>query len=190
MFRILLLLCLLGFAVGNVPSTRDAGEAFEKCDGSMNTFFELLLCPIPEGEKYNRLECREGTCPNCDIDTIKWPAWFQSNRQCNWQKYETVEYPNPKSVSGVSKKLSIVRVDTPPDNTPSLLLEHFKSKIRYYLYHQFENWWQSEQFQLCLSRFKPGEIVTAADFSENLGFLVQNEIQSLHWVTVQCTSVL
>jgi hypothetical protein len=47
--------------------------------------------------------------------------------------------------------------------------------------------WQDAQFRKLLATFPKGTAVSVIDFAENYSFLIQNEIQSLHWYSDQVT---
>ena len=56
-----------------------------------------------------------------------------------------------------------------------------------FIKHNFIYSWQAHQFKNCISDFPNDVVVSVVDFAENYTFKQQNEIQSMHWCSVQVT---
>lgn len=64
---------------------------------------------------------------------------------------------------------------------------YIENQITNLLEHDFIAKRQSSFFETQKKSIKPNEFLVICDFSENYAFMVQNAIQSFHWVNKQCT---
>ena len=60
-------------------------------------------------------------------------------------------------------------------------IDCFIGMLKKLLLHDFTAKMQSSFMQQKKESLKPGEFLVVADFSENYGFVVQDEVQSFHW---------
>lgn len=70
---------------------------------------------------------------------------------------------------------------TPADE----LIDYLRSKLQYFVQHNFTACWQDKQFKECLRSFPKDSVVSVVDFVENYKFEVQSEVQSMHWFSYQ-----
>ena len=136
-----------------------------KCKISYKDLLQLMVCDIDSAE------CMLGHCPNCPgadcidqkihlIDSeIKYKQWVSTDRS----DLVTILKDNHEFLSDLKEKLV------------SIKKHHFIAKRQ-------ANFLQSKKLAL-----SPSEIIIIGDFSENYTCIVQDAIQSFHWVNSQVT---
>ena len=73
-------------------------------------------------------------------------------------------------------------------NKPSdEFIEAFCDKLEVLVPHYFIATQQASFYKDCKSTLKPGEVLVAADFSENYSFVLQDAVQGFHWNNAQAT---
>ena len=72
-------------------------------------------------------------------------------------------------------------------NTPEEFVEAFCCKLEMLIPHSFIATQQTSFYSQCKSTLKPGELLVAADFSENYSFVLQDAAQGFHWNNAQAT---
>jgi hypothetical protein len=75
------------------------------------------------------------------------------------------------------KKLTLIHKSI----TINELITYLKPKLQYFVHHNFVVNWQDMQFKLCLKYVQPGSVILVIDFAKNYSFVIQNEVQSMHW---------
>jgi hypothetical protein len=62
-----------------------------------------------------------------------------------------------------------------------------KPKLQNYVKHNFVAKWQDEQCRQMMKNLPADVIISHIDFAENYSFMIQDEIQSMHWHSTQVT---
>ena len=73
------------------------------------------------------------------------------------------------------------------ESTPRDFIEYLKPKLKEFITHNFVVHWQETQFKKFISKLPKDTIMSCIDFSQNYAMKVQNEMQSMHWHSVQIT---
>ena len=84
---------------------------------------------------------------------------------------------DPKQVIRLEYKVTI----------PRDFLIYAAPKMKQFVWHQFVACWQDCQFKNSVQNLKQGEMLSLVDFAQNYSYKGQNEIQSQHWFSFQCT---
>lgn len=92
-------------------ATTVAGVSCKKLDDE-RALYDALLCPKPEGSRFHRAECVDGTCEICKNyrETIRgvYQELIYYNVQCTWNHWERKEGPDGKIRRSLQTKLSSV----------------------------------------------------------------------------------
>ena len=67
------------------------------------------------------------------------------------------------------------------------LVDHLCTLLVTYARHMFDARWQQKAFAFMKDKFKPTELVSVIDFSENYTTFFQDAVQSSYWVNTQVT---
>ena len=159
-----------------------------KCNAAAMTFqsissiIETILCPRQQDAIFHPYQCVMGKCTNCGTRLLQWcPKEVGSEDSIIPVKmFEDVE---SLYEGQLRKRKELVRKQF----SPRSLIELFETTLNKFIKHNFTYLWQASQFKLCVSQFPSDVVVSVVDFAENYTFREQNEIQSMHWWSVQVT---
>ena len=145
--------------------------------------WESSVCAKNQNSSFYRYKRLMGSCDKCGVKNIPLCPCEQqeSTKTIAVQVFEDLQVEKKNGEIGKRKVLSIKHAAV-GKFTP-LLQEQTKSFIK----HNFTYRWQVDQYRECLKVFLTNTIVSVVDFAKNYSFKQQNEIQSMHWHTDQCT---
>ena len=95
-----------------------------------------------------------------------------------WES-DTYQHRNGKNVS---RKTYITKKATFAE-----LVDHLCTLLVTYARHMFDARWQQKAFAFIKDKFKPTELVSVIDFSENYTTFFQDAVQASYWVNTQVT---
>lgn len=99
-----------------------------------------------------------------------------------WQCFQKVIAGKTKD--GDDKKITqLVTFQTKSCN----FIAYLKAKLKAFIIHNFVQRWQDSKFKECLITFPKDVVLSVIDFAENYSFQTQNEIQEMHWFSIQIT---
>ncbi len=105
---------------------------------------------------------------------------MNSERLGTWCKISYVVIG--KTSSGRDKKVSRVEYC---ESKPSELIDYLKPRLQEFVLHNFTSKWQEKEFKSYVPNLPPNTMLSCIDFSENYVFKQQNEIQDMHWFSIQ-----
>ena len=156
--------------------------AVEHSFSGITKLWESCICTKDEGDMFHKHTCLMGQCKNCGVKKLCLCPREQEamTKTVPLQVFEDIQV---QTKHGLSKRkvLSLKQVAL------SELTNRIKGHIRTFIKHNFTYRWQAHQYRECLKVFPSDTIISVVDFAENYSFKEQNEIQSMHWHTDQCT---
>lgn len=160
-----------------------------KCAASEHSFsgitklWEVCVCAKNEGSTFHKYKCLMGKCNRCGVKNISFcPCEKQeTTKTVVVQFFEDIEVQKKHGGTGRRKVLSIKHM------VISEFTKLLQAKTKFFIKHNFTYKWQANQYTECLKVFPSDTIVCVVDFAENYSFKEQNEIQSMHWHSDQCT---
>ena len=168
----------------------DAGEA-TMCKAvnhsytSNTTLWESLLCPKPTDAMFHYRPCLIGECKKCGTKKLHlcMKEVSTNNFQVTIKVFEDIATANTDEESRVKKEKDVVTKHMGSKDFIVLLKRHISSFIK----HNYFARWQAQQYKQCLIKFPDDVVVSVIDFAGNYTFKEQNEIQSMHWFSLQVT---
>lgn len=149
----------------------------------MSSLWTTILCPQPMWSKWFKRECLMGECNLCGIKNLQFcRRELTTDRTVKWRRISHVVVGKTKD--GNDKKVPQVEY---MESTPRDFIEYLKPKLKEFITHNFVSNWQETQFKKFISKLPKDTIMSCIDFSQNYAMKVQNEIQSMHWHSVQIT---
>ena len=152
---------------------------------SINTLCESVLCAKPNESIFHKRSCLMGTCQQCGSHRLLLcPKESSENAiQLTIKVFEDVASSQNVEEGNTKKRKDILLRQMGCQDFICFLQRHMTSFIK----HNFIARWQSQQFKDCIQRFPKDVVVSVIDFAENYSFKEQNEIQSMHWYSLQVT---
>lgn len=134
----------------------------------MQTF---VLSPMEQNGWY-KLECLMVNCTQKSSNTRE--------KLVKWRCYQKV-------ITGFTKKekLYFMLHLQYKQTTANNFLNCMQPRIKQFIIHNFISKWQEEQHWICLATIPSASIVLVIDFVENYSFIEFNEIQEMHWMSIQ-----
>ena len=116
------------------------------------------------------IDCHFGNCNQCPGTEL-----LHKSLQAAFNKHsiDTVEFKQWTSTDRATLETRVLQVDE--------FVDCFITMLKKLLVHDFTAKMQSSFMQQKKESLKEGEFLVIADFSENLSFVVQDEVQSFHW---------
>lgn len=132
---------------------------------------EALVCDV------NKYECMMGECEECGDENALVNTLLESD-EIN-EMPDDIVYKQWVTVD----RAEMITVTKPREE----FLESLVRKVNELKAHHYVSKIQSASFKDMKSTLTKEECVVVADFSENFTFIIQDEIQSFHWITKQAT---
>ena len=162
-------------------SPQEECKSSEQVITSMSYLLDSILCPRETDAIFHSHKCVMGLCQDCGPSRFRWcPNELSSEILISVKLFESV---NTNFEGKVCKRKDLVRKMLKPRDLVSL----FVVSLGKFIKHNFIYSWQAHQFKNCISDFPNDVVVSVVDFAENYTFKQQNEIQSMHWCSVQVT---
>ncbi len=128
-----------------------------------------------------------GDCDLCGVDNMAICPIEEDGSSITlvkWKHFSMGQIITKRKVE--KKRLQLVDKST----VSSELIAYLKSKLQFFVGHNFVTRWQDKMFKSCLENFLVDTLVSIVDFVENYTFEIQNEVQSMHWHSYQVTIIV
>jgi hypothetical protein len=136
------------------------------------------VCGRAATEQFSGMGCYRGECGQCGVKTATFEVAEEHKlQQVSFKKFKYVDKPDGRRQMDL-----VVEEMTLQDAVTELC-----SQLSVYVLHDFLVRWQRLQFNNCTQGQLPHELITSADYAENLTFEYDNAVQSMYWVNSQCT---
>jgi hypothetical protein len=127
---------------------------------------------------FSSTDCYRGTCVHCGVKAATFEVAKEHKlRTVSFKKFKYVDKPDGR------RQMDLVIEELSLQDTVTELC----SQLSVYVLHDFLVRWQRLQFNNCTHGQLPHELVTTADYAENLTFEFDDAVQSMYWVNSQCT---
>ena len=144
--------------------------------------WEACLCPKLEFAEWHNLSCLMGECEDCGVETLPLcPHELSSEEEpkLRWKQFSYVQIGMDRETGKPKKRLQEVYQET----SPVLFINYMKPKIAAFIKHNFIANWQDHQCKEMMRNLPEGVLVSHIDFAENYEFQIQNEVQSMYYMS-------
>jgi hypothetical protein len=138
-----------------------------------------FVCSPINGQAFSARECYNGSCSICGPIKLN----LALKPECVSLAFRYRQYKRVRKPELDKTVYDVVEVSS---DAPAALQELF-SQLRVYVEHEFCIRWQRCMFKQSLEEMQPHELVSTADFAENITIEFDGEIQSMHWTKSQCS---
>ena len=152
--------------------------------GGLTDMWMSVLCPMQE-DGWHKLDCLMGQCGQCGVDMlINCPLELSGDSKSlmQWNCYQKVKGGKTKA----GKEYLVLRLQY-KYTVARQFLSYLTPRMTKFITHNFVTQWEAEQYRVCLATFPPSSVVSVVDFAENYSFAEWNEIQEMHFSSVQLT---
>lgn len=174
----------------DVCSTVSEGASGDNvgCDAHHSTYkritllWEACLCLKSEFDEWHKLSCIMGDCENCGVDTLKLCPQELSEAEepkLRWKQFSYVQIGMDRETGKPKKRLQEVYQET----SPVQFINYMKPKVEAFIKHNFIANWQDAQCKEMMEGLPEGVLVSHIDFAENYEFQIQNEVQSMYYMS-------
>jgi hypothetical protein len=137
------------------------------------------VCPHPDSQPFSSRQCYNGECSHCSPSLLNLELKPQYKELgIKYRQFSRVQK------EGLDRKIvDLVEVIS----TAQEALDQLLVQLKVYIEHDFCYRWQRGMYRQCIEDLLPFELVSTADFAENITFEYDEEIQSMHWSKSQCS---
>lgn len=168
------------------------GPDSEKCEAhshvhdSLTDMWNACVCAKEELDKWHRLDCLMGRCPDCGVtkfDFCPYELSMCANQKLKWKCFDKLTVGVDEESGQEKKRIQEVFKET----SPGEFVAYLKTKVGAFVTHNFVANWQDFECRKMMDNLPCGVLISHIDFAENYSFAIQNEVQSMHWFSTSIT---